>query len=81
MRIDQLTHGGTISAGPPNVENLLTLATDGNRILTSVMVEGQARLSVISVGTGEVLQPLSLPQELASSLLADISKDGSKLLL
>ena len=80
LRINQLTRGGTISTGPPNVENLLTLATDGNRILTSVMVEGQARLSAISVGTGEV-QPLSLPQELASSLLADISKDGSKLLL
>ena len=80
LRIDQLTHGGTISTGPPNIENLLTLATDGNRILTSVMAEGQARLSAISVGTGEV-QPLSLPQELASSLLADISRDGSKLLL
>ena len=80
LRIDQLTRGGAISAGPPNVENLLTLATDGNRILTSVMAEGQARLSAISIGTGEV-QPLSLPQELASSLLADISRDGSKLLL
>ena len=80
LRVDQLTYGGTVSTGPPNVENLLTLATDGNRILTSVMVGGQARLSAISVGTGEV-QPLSLPQELASSLLADISKDGSRLLL
>ena len=80
LRVDQLTHGGSISTGPPNIENLLTLATDGNRILTSVMGEGQARLSAISIGTGDV-QPLSLPQELASSLLADISRDGSKLLL
>lgn len=80
LRVDQLTHSGTISTGPPNLENLLTLATDGNRVLTSVMEGGRAHLSAISIGTGEV-QPLSLPGELGSSLLADISKDGTRLLL
>ena len=80
LRVEQLTHSGAISAGPPNVESLLTLATDGNRILTSVMREGRPRLSAISLSTGEV-EPLSLPQELVSSWLADISRDGSRLLL
>lgn len=80
LRIDQLTHSGAISAGPPSLENLLTLATDGNRILTSVMEAGRPHLSAISIGTGEV-QTLPLPQELASSLLVDISRDGTKLLL
>lgn len=80
LRVDQLTHSEAISAGPPSLENLLTLATDGNRILTSVMEGGRPRLSAISLSTGEV-EAIALPQELASSLLADISKDGSKLLL
>ncbi len=80
LKIEQITNRGVISTGPPNAENLLTLATDGNRILTSVMENGRPRLSSISLSTGEV-QPLALPKELSSSLLADISKDGSKLLL
>ncbi len=80
LRVDQLTHSEAISAGPPSLENLLTLATDGNRILTSVMEGGRPHLSAISLSTGEV-EAIALPQELASSLLADISKDGSKLLL
>ncbi len=80
LKIEQITNRGAISTGPPNAENLLTLAADGNRILTSVMESGRPRLSAISLSTGEV-QPLALPQQLSSSLLADISKDGLKLLL
>ena len=80
LRVEQVTRSGAISSGPPNLESLLTLATDGNRILTSVMREGRPRLSAISLSTGEV-EPLSLPQELISSSLADISKDGSRLIL
>ncbi len=80
LRMEQLTRTGAISSGPPNQESLLTLATDGNRILTSVMREGRPQLSSISLSTGEV-QPLSLPGELVASSLADISRDGSRLLL
>jgi len=79
-RVDRLTRNSSISTGPPNVESLLTLATDGDRILTSVMDDGRPRLSTISISTGEI-QKLALPRELAASSLADISKDGSKLLL
>ena len=80
LRVEQVTHDGAISIGPPSQENLLTLATDGDRILTSVIQDGQPRLSSISIGTGEV-EVLPLPQELAHSVLADVSKDGSRLLL
>ncbi len=80
LRVEQLTRTGAISSGPPNLESLLTLATDGNRILTSVMREGRPRLSAISLSNGEV-EPLSLPEELVASSLADISRDGTRLIL
>jgi len=80
LRVDQLTRNSSISTGPPNMENLLTLATDGDRILTSVMHDGRPQLSSISISTGEI-QRLALPQELAANSLADISRDSSKLLL
>ena len=80
LRIEPLTHSGAISTGPPNLENLPTLATDGDRIFTSVMQDGQPRLSTVSISTGEV-QAIPLPQELMSSVLADVSRDGTRLLL
>jgi Tol biopolymer transport system component/DNA-binding winged helix-turn-helix (wHTH) protein len=80
FRIDQVTHYVPISLGPPNPESFLTLATDGDRILTSVMVNGLPRLSAIDVDTGQV-QAIAVPEEIASNSLTDISKDGSRLLL
>lgn len=80
LRVDVVTRSGDIYTGPPNVENLLTLATDGNRILTTAMEDGRPQLSAVSISTGEVAA-IPLPQELASSSLADISRDGAKLLL
>ena len=79
-RIDQVTHYVPISLGPPNPETFLTMATDGNRVLTSVMVNGRPRLSAIDVDTGEV-QGIALPDEISSNSLADISRNGSRLLL
>ena len=80
FRVDQITHYVPISLGPPNPESFLTTAVDGNRVLTSVMVNGRPRLSAIDVDTGEV-QGIAVPDEIVSNSLADISKDGSKLLL
>ena len=80
LRLEQLTRYNPISVGPPNMETLLTLAADGDRVLTSVMVEGVPRLSAIYTSTGDI-QPLTMPSELASNSLADISRDGSRLLL
>ena len=78
--IVQVTHGVPLSMGPPNAESFLTLAQDGDRILTSVLMNGRSRLSAIVSSTGEV-QSLTMPDEIGTSTLADISKDGSNLLL
>jgi Tol biopolymer transport system component/DNA-binding winged helix-turn-helix (wHTH) protein len=80
LRVDQLTHGSPISIGPPNMESLLKLTTDGDRILTSVLEDGKPRLAAIHLSTGDV-QSLPTPHELDSISVDDISKDGSRLLL
>ena len=79
-RLTQVTHFVPISGGPPNAENFLTLAQDGDRILAPVLVNGRSRLFAISASTGET-QPFTLPDDIASGTLADISPDGSRLLL
>ena len=79
-RIDQVSHYVPISLGPPNPESFLTMAIDGDRVLTSVMVNGLPRLSSIDVDTGAV-QGIAVPDEISSNSLSDISKDGSRLLL
>ncbi len=79
-RVDQITHYVPISLGPPNPESFLNMAIDGNRVLTSVMVNGRPRLSGIDVNTGEV-QSIEVPDEISSNSLTDISRDGSRLLL
>ena len=53
-RVEQVTHYVPISLGPPNPESFLNMAIDGDRVLTSVMVNGRPRLSAINVDTGEV---------------------------
>jgi Tol biopolymer transport system component len=80
LPIEQITHNSPISAGPPNMENLLALATDGQRIFATVLGNGKPQLSAIDISTGAV-QALTVPNELASGRVADISKDGSKLLV
>ncbi len=80
FRVDQLTHYVPISLGPPNPESFLTMAIDGNRVLTPVMINGRPRLSAIDVDTGEV-QEIAVPDEISSNALTDVSKDGSRLLL
>ena len=79
-RVDQITHYIPISLGPPNPESFLNMAIEGDRVLTSVMVEGRPWLSAINVDTGEV-RGIELPDEISSNSLTDISKDGSRLLL
>ncbi len=79
-RLSPVTHDVPLSIGPPNVESFLTLAQDGDRILTSVLVNGRSRLSAIVASTGEV-QRITMPDEIASGSLADITRDGSRLLV
>ena len=78
--IDQITDGSPISEGAPNQENLPSLATDGASIFATARVNGKPQLAAIPIGTGN-LRPVALPQELAPVSIADVSRDGSKLLL
>ncbi len=79
-RILQLTTAGNISDGPPSDEHHMTLVTDGARIYTSFLVDGRTQISSMNLGGTEV-QPLSLPEELGSVSIADISGDGSRLIV
>ncbi len=79
-RITQITHNGRIAPGAPSMESLPATATDGVRIFTSVIENGRAVLSQVSIANGDVL-PLSVPSEIAAPSLGDLSPDGAKLLL
>jgi Tol biopolymer transport system component/DNA-binding winged helix-turn-helix (wHTH) protein len=80
LRIEQLTEWGTICNGPPNDENHLRLVSDGTRIYTSFLVGGQSQLSSMDLG-GTDVEPVSLPDELGAVSVADISRDGSQLIV
>ncbi len=80
VRIVQLTRSSLLSSGPPNVESLLTLVADGDRVLTSMLIAGRPQLASLDLSTAEV-KLVSVPAELASASLCDISRDSSHLLL
>jgi Tol biopolymer transport system component/DNA-binding winged helix-turn-helix (wHTH) protein len=80
IRITQITQNGRISPGAPSMENLPAAVTDGVHLYASVIEAGRAALSQVSIDIGDT-QSLSLPSEIASPSLGDISPDGSKLLL
>lgn len=79
-RISQLTQTSEIYDGPPNPENLLTLVTDGPRIYTSFLAGGRPEIGSIDASGGD-LQAISMPDELSSVSIADISRNGSKLIV
>jgi Tol biopolymer transport system component/DNA-binding winged helix-turn-helix (wHTH) protein len=79
-RITQITHNGHISPGAPSMESLPSTATDGVHIFSSVIENGRAVLSQISIADGTAL-PVAVPSEIAAPSLGDMSPDGTKLLL
>jgi Tol biopolymer transport system component/DNA-binding winged helix-turn-helix (wHTH) protein len=79
-RIEQITASGVIYNGPPNNETHLRLVTDGARIYTSFLVGGRPQLSSMNLG-GTEIQPVTLPEELGTVSIADISEDGSRLIV
>ncbi|MDE1176380.1 MAG: winged helix-turn-helix domain-containing protein [Edaphobacter sp.] len=79
-QVDQLTHGSPISEGPPNPENLPTLVTDGVSIFATARIDDKPQLASISIATGYI-QRVPVPEDLASVSIADISKDGTRLLV
>jgi Tol biopolymer transport system component/DNA-binding winged helix-turn-helix (wHTH) protein len=80
LRVEQLTHVGKIAPGMPGMESLPASVSDGLRIFVPILVDGRTVLSRVDVHTGAV-QPIDLPQEVASPMLGDLSPDMSTLLL
>lgn len=78
--IDQITYDSPISEGPPGPENLPSLATDGAAIFATARLNGKPELAAVSMGTGNP-RPVPLPEELKSVSVADVSRDGTRLLL
>jgi Tol biopolymer transport system component len=62
------------------MENFAAAATDGVHLYASTLDGGHSILSSISI-SGGLVTPVSIPSEVASPTLGDISPDGSKLLL
>ena len=79
-QVRQLTESSEIFAGLPNLENLPVLVTDGPRIYTSSLTGGRAQISWLELSDGR-LQAISAPDELSPATIADLSPDGSQLLL
>ena len=79
-QVRQLTESSEIFAGLPNFENLPVMVTDGPRIYTSSLTGGRAQISRLELSDGR-LQPISAPDELSPATIADLSPDGSQLLL
>ena len=78
--IEQLTQATDIYQGPPNPETILSIATDGPRLYVPVLVNGQSQLSSLALN-GTQTEPISMPEDLSSGAITDISHDGSKLLI
>ena len=79
-RISQLTQSSQIYDGPPNPENLLTLVTDGPRIYTSLLVNGIPEIGSLD-SNGSMAEQITMPDELSSVSVADISRNGSRLIV
>jgi Tol biopolymer transport system component/DNA-binding winged helix-turn-helix (wHTH) protein len=79
-RISQITHNDSIFPGVLEMESYPVIASDGTRLYSSVLDNGQTEIASIDPLSGE-MQPLTLPSEVANPLLTDISPDGSRLLV
>ena len=78
--VSQITFSGRVSPGDPFFESLPSSATDGSRLFFLQIQDGRSTLSQALIVDGES-SLISLPSEIASPSLGDISKDGSKLLV
>ena len=78
--IAAVTLNGHLASDPDITERFGPLVTDGVHLFASALEDGREELSTISLPDGAIL-PLSIPDEVASPSLGDISPDGSKLLL
>ncbi|HEY0786129.1 MAG TPA: winged helix-turn-helix domain-containing protein [Acidobacteriaceae bacterium] len=79
-RIDQVSHNDSIFPGVPAMESFPVVASDGTRLYSSTLENGETQIASVDPGTGE-MQPLRLPAEIVNPTLSDISPDGSRLLV
>ncbi len=80
LRVDRLTHLGNIAPGTPGMESMPASASDGLRIFVPLLTNGRTTLSRVDIHSGAV-EPIVLPNEIASPMLGDLSPDLSNLLL
>jgi Tol biopolymer transport system component/DNA-binding winged helix-turn-helix (wHTH) protein len=76
----QITSSDSIFPGDIGVEKFSTLVTDGARVYFSKIEKGKVILAYSAISGGEV-HTLVAPSEIPAPALADISPDGSKLLV
>ena len=80
MRFTQVTSSDAIFPGDTSIERFPVLLTDGARLYFSTISSGRVVLGHSST-SGSEAHPLTTPSEIAQPVLADISSDGSKLLV
>lgn len=76
----QITSSDSIYPGDVGIERFPALLTDGSRIYFSKIENGQVALAYTAISGGDA-HPLVTPPEIGAPRLADISPDGSKLLV
>jgi Tol biopolymer transport system component/DNA-binding winged helix-turn-helix (wHTH) protein len=78
--ITQLTHSGHLALDMDVTENLMASATDGYRLFVPVVDGGRSGIATVPVSGGSPVL-FSVPEEVASPMLGDVSPDGTQLLL
>lgn len=79
-RLRQITHSQRVLPGGDAMEVFPVTATDGLHLFASVIRDGSVHLARISIASG-ASEPIILPDEIAGPAIADISHDGSRLLV
>jgi Tol biopolymer transport system component/DNA-binding winged helix-turn-helix (wHTH) protein len=77
----QITSSDSIFPGEAGVERFPALLTDGSRLYFSRIESGRVALAYSAASGGGEAHPLITPPEIGTPRLADISPDGSKLLV
>jgi Tol biopolymer transport system component/DNA-binding winged helix-turn-helix (wHTH) protein len=80
VRTSQITWSGRVFSGSSEVESFPGLVTDGTRVYFTEVRDGRFILAHALLSDGET-HPLTMPSEIVGPSLADISTDGSKLLI
>ena len=77
----QITSSDSIFPGEVGVERFPVLLTDGSRLYFSKIESGRVALAYSAISGGGEAHALITPPEIGAPRLADISPDGSKLLV